>query len=153
MADYSVTAASVIASPSATYFAPNVLTQPTLSTSARPNVNTAGTTITAGQPVYQDPTTMQFSPADANAASPLYDVVGIAMNNAALGQPLIIVTADPQFTPGCTLAIGDIMILSGTLGRVCPSADAASGWFVATLGVAYSTTQMKLQINKSGVAK
>ena len=157
MADYSVTAASVLASPSAKFLPQGVNVLATITpgsgTSARQNVNTAGTTITAGQPVYQDPTDYRFYPADANGAFPLYDVVGIAVNNCAIGQPVSVVFEDDAFTPGCTMAVGDIICLSAAVGKICPSSDNASGMFVADLGVAITTTTMKLRINKAGVVK
>lgn len=152
--DYVVTATSVLASPSARRVAPGIIIPVSASaTSARPNINAAGATITAGQPIYQDPTSLAYFPADANGASPLYDVIGIAENSAAIGQPVSIVDYDPYFTPGCTMAIGDIIILSGTAGGIAPAADLASGWFPVVLMVAYSATQARLSLIKGGVAK
>lgn len=149
--DYTVTAASVLASSSAIRFEPNSLVG--LATGARPNINVAGAAITAGQPIAQDPATSLFYPADANGADPLYKVIGIAENAAAIGQPVSIVTEDPYFTPGCPMLVGDIIVLSATAGRVCPATDIASGWFAAFLMVAYSTTQAKLKIVRVDVAK
>lgn len=155
MADYPQTASLVLASTSAKRFQPTFMVAPVsgLSTSARPSMNAAGAVITAGQPVYQDPTTLAFYPCDANGADPLYKVLGFAENSAAIGQPVSIVTEDPYFTPGCTMVIGDIIIVSGTVGRICEAGDKANGWFVSILGVAYSTTQMNLKIIRSDVAK
>lgn len=153
MGDYSVTASSVLASSFASRFAPNAAaTISAVAVSARPGINVAGAAITAGQPVYQG-ADFAFYPADANGASPLYDVVGIAENSAGIGQPVSIITQDLYFTPGCTMAIGDIIILSGTAGGIAPAADLASGWFPVVLMVAYSTTQARLSLIKGGVAK
>ncbi len=155
MADYTVTAANVLASTSAIRLPPNLIT-PTAQTltSFRPGVNIAGASITAGQPVYQHPATGDFWPADANGASPLYKVIGIAENSAAAGQPLNIVTDDPFFTPGITtLLIGDIVIASSTVGGVTEAGSKTAGDKVTVLGVAYSTTQMVLKIIRSDVAK
>lgn len=151
MADYSVTAANVLASSSASRFEPNSTIG--LATGARPHINVAGAAITAGQPVCQDPATSFFYPADANGADPLYKVIGIAENSAGAGQPVSIVTEDPFFTPGCTMLIGDVIIVSGTVGRICEAADKASTWCTSVLGAAYSTTQMKLKIIRTDVPK
>lgn len=152
MADYTVVAANVIASTSAIRFEPNTFTG--LATGAKPNINVCGAAITAGQPVSQDPDTSLFYPADANALTPLYKVIGIAENSAGIGQPISIVIEDPYFTPGITaLAIGDIVIVSNTSGGLVESAGKASGWFVSVVMVAYSTTQVKLKIIRTDVAK
>lgn len=153
MGDYAQTPGSVLASPAAQRLqAIPLLPAPTLATSARPAINVAGGTILAGQPVYQDPTTFQFFPCQSNV-DPKYKVVGIAENGASIGQPVSIVIYDPLFTPGCTLAKGDIPIVSATAGKICPSSDMASGWYVSTLGIAISTTQMILAPNRSDVAR
>lgn len=153
MGDYSVTAASVLASPFAKRVGNNLAAPVSaLAVSARPGVNTAGATITAGQPVYQG-TDYAYYPADANGASPLYEVAGIAENSAAAGQPVSVVYEDPYFTPGITMAIGDIIILSVNAGGLCPAADLASGSFPVVLMVAYSTTQARLKLILGGVAK
>lgn len=154
MPDYTVTAANVLASAYAIRFIPYppfvLRGTPEIPV---PNVCLAGAAITAGMPVYQDATTNLFHPADCNGADPLYKVVGIAENSAGIGQPVSIVVSDPQFTPGCTLAIGDIPIVSATPGGITESANKTTGWRVSPLGVAYSTTQMTLNITRSDVAR
>ncbi len=155
MADYTVTAANVVASAYAVRLAPNLI-QPTAQTitSFRPGINVAGAAITAGQPVYQNPATGDFFPADANGTSPLYKVIGIAENTAGIGQPVSIITEDPNFTPGITtLVIGDVVIVSATAGGLTEAANKASGWFVSVVMVAYSTTQAVLKIIRADAAK
>lgn len=148
-----VTAASVRASVYAKRFVPtpayNFIGEPPAPV---PALCFAGATITAGVPVYQG-TDDLFYPADANGADPLYKVVGIAENGASANQPVSIVVEDPQFTPGCTLAVGDTIILSGDVGRICVDSEKVAGWFVSTLGVAYSITQMGLKIVRADVVK
>jgi hypothetical protein len=154
MADYTVTPANVLASALALRLAVGLAPSGLYGTKlpvyyAQP---TAGADIEAGQPVYQAADTF-FYLADANGADPLYKVAGVTENRARAGQPLSIVYFDPAFQPGFTLAIGDTLILSATVGRICPDADKATGWFVSTLGVGISTTKMALNITRSDAAR
>lgn len=103
----------------------------------------AGAAITAGQPVYFD-TDGSAKVADADGASPLYKVRGIAVNNAATGQDVDICTRDPAFTPGFTTAIGEVYIVGATAGNIHPVADKTTNWKVSVLGVGISVTQMNL---------
>lgn len=134
--DYTVTAANVLAS-----------------ANAQKLTGTAGASITAGQSVYEDPTTSTWKLADCNGASPLYKVAGIALHAALTGQPITVCTSDPAFTPGFTVAAGDVVILSSTAGGLAPVADAASGHFVSLVGIGIGTNQIKLSIVRSDVAK
>lgn len=147
MANYTVTAANVLASAGAIRF------QGPQSTNS---VCVALSTITAGQPVYQDATTQKFAPADADDASK-YNVVGIAEQSATAGQPITVVTEDTAFQPGITtLAAGDVPILSTTAGAIAPHGDLSgysSGTYGVVLGVATSATVMKLKIVVAGAAK
>lgn len=136
MADYSVTAASVVPG-----------------SSARIKRYTAGETLTAGQPVYKDSADGKIYKADANVSTKI-DVIGITLGGGGAGQPVNVATEDDDFTPGCTLAIGDIPILSTTAGGIAPSADLASGSYGVVLGIAKSTTKMFLgPFLKAGAAK
>lgn len=134
MADLSITAANVIAS-----------------SSARRVSKTASATITAGQPVYVD-TNGAVAPADCNAAGKT-TVLGIAENGGGSGQRISVVTYDPAFVLGATVAIGDVVIASATAGGIAPVADAASGYYVTVLGVAVSTTAIFLNPVAAGAAK
>lgn len=159
MADYTVTAANVLASSGAIRFPPvpgSVLRLPPYApaTVAYANVNLAGESLTAGQPVYQDPTLLTFFRADADAASPNYKVVGIAENSAATGQPVSVLVSDPDFACGITtLLVGDIVIVSTNPGGLMEAAGKASGNKVAVVGVAKTTTTINLQIVRSDAAK
>lgn len=153
MADKTVTAANVLASAFAKRFIPTpayvYLGMPTV---PYPAVCKAGATLTAGVPVYQG-TDDLFYPADANGADPLYKVVGIAENGASVGQPVSIVTEDPFFTPGFTMLVGDVYILSGNVGLIAPVGDLVAGWRASTLLVAHTTTQAELKITRADQAK
>lgn len=153
MADKTVTAANVLASAYAKRFIPTpanvLLGWPPV---PYPNLCKAGATLTAGVPVYQGADDL-FYPADANGADPLFKVVGIAENGASAGQPVSIVTEDPYFTPGFSMLVGDVYILSGNAGMIAPVGDLVAGWRASTLLAAWSTTQAELKIVRTDQAK
>ena len=134
MSDVSITAANVVAG-----------------ANAKKRTGTAGSTITAGQAVYEDSSdSFKFKLADANASAATAKCVGIALHGASSGQPLTIVEEDDDFTPGGTLSISaaaddGVYVLSGTAGGIAPVGDLASGWYPVVLGVAKSTTKMILK--------
>jgi len=133
MADLVITAASVVPGANATFSNKN-----------------AGATITAGQVVYADTNSLwQLSKANGTAAQKV--VAGIALANAALNQPLIVQTGG-QITIGATVVAGTgVYFLSGTnAGGIAPFADLTTGWYVWLLGIALSTTVIKLQLFDSG---
>lgn len=135
MSDLAITAANVLPSASATIVR-----------------KTAGAAITAGQPVYLDPATDTVKLADANGASPLFKVYGIAGCNAAAGQPICIVMQDPALGMGAAVAAGTTLILSATPGGVAPVADAATGMYVTVLGVGIGSNQINFSPLAAGVA-
>jgi hypothetical protein len=131
VADLTITAASVIAG------------------SGTIERGTAGATITAGQVVYKSAGKYQLADNDsatAAAKSPR----GIALNGGSDGQPMSIMTSG-SITIGATLTAGTAYYLSSTAGGICPLADVISGDNVVLLGVASSTTVLKLNITDSGV--
>lgn len=114
---------------------------------------TAGATITAGQIVYLDSlTTGKWLPADNNAASAAArSPRGVALNGAALNQPIAVQTEGP-ITIGATVTAGVAYYLSDTPGGICVVADLASGEYPTVLGLATSATVLNLKIQSSGVA-
>lgn len=107
----------------------------------------AGATITAGQTVYEDTAdSSKGKLADNDASAATTKVAGIALHGASAGQPLELVEDDPEFTPGGTLTVGTIYVLSGTAGGIAPAADLASGDYPVILFVAYSASQGNLKI-------
>ena len=111
----------------------------------------AGGTVTAGQPVYEDSAdSFQAKAARANVAGTA-KVAGIALHGASDNQPLEIVTDDPEFTPGATLAVGQTYALSSAVaGAIAPESDLAATNIVSLLMVAYSASQAVLDISNSG---
>lgn len=101
---------------------------------------TFGETVTAGQPLYQSSTDGRYYLSDANASGKT-TISAIAVNGGAAGQPALLCTEDPNFTPGFTLSTSaPIYVASATAGGIAPSADVTTGWFTTVIMVAKTTT-------------
>lgn len=113
----------------------------------------AGETITAGQVVYLDTSTMLYMKADADAATALARTPrGIALNGASLNQPLAVQTRG-DITIGATLTPGTTYYLSGaTAGGIAPLADVGTGEYFVVIGVAKSAAVLALALTYSGVS-
>lgn len=136
MADVTITAANVVKS-----------------SGGKVKVGTAGATITAGQALYADSSDsgkLKLAKATSVAES---DVVGIALHGASSGQPVTYLEQDDDFVAGGTLVVGQAYVLSATGGGVAPITDLVSTNYVTILGVAKSTTVLKLRTIKSATAK
>lgn len=123
---------------------------------AKTTSGTAGATITAGQIVFLDSaSTGKWLLADSDAATAVARgqgaSVGIALNGAANGQPLEVLTEGP-ITLGAVMTAGTAYYLSPTPGGICPLADLLTGDYVTLLGLATSTSVLYLDIQYSGVA-
>lgn len=126
MADIAITAANVI--PSA---------------NANRNLGVAGVALAQGDVLFMDSTDAnKLKKADADLSALASTVVGIAENAAAVGQYVSYITKDPQLAIGGTVAAGALVILSATAGKIAPSADAASGWYVTVLGVGVGSNKI-----------
>lgn len=136
MADLTITAASVVAG-----------------ANARIERGTAGATITSGQVVYLDSaTTGKWQLADADSATAAARAPhGIALNGAALNQPVAVQT-EGDITIGATLTAGTAYYLSDEPGGICPVADLATGDYVVLVGLAKSTSVLAIDIQNSGAA-
>jgi hypothetical protein len=134
MSDLVITAASVV------------------SASAKRVTGVAGAAITAGQVVYLDPASGTYKLADCNSGTAAArSPAGIALNGAAAGQPLVVVTSGP-ITTGATITAGVAYYLSATPGGICPVADLTTGCFPVVLGFATSASVLTLDIEQAGVA-
>jgi hypothetical protein len=107
-------------------------------------------TVTAGQVVYRDAATQQFGLADNNGAAATRVPVGIALNGAAAGQPLTILTFG-SIAIGGTMTAGVAYYLGDAPGGICPVADLTSGETATLIGIATSTSILRVDINPSGV--
>lgn len=132
MSDISITAASVVAGSDDIEYGVN-----------------AAEAVSAGKVVYKT-AAGKWALADSDAAASLHAAKGIALNTAALNQPLAVQKSGP-ITIGATLAAGTAYYLSNTAGGICPLADVGTGEEVVLLGLASSTTVLNLDIQKTGV--
>lgn len=104
-----------------------------------------GEAVTAGMPLYRKAADGRYYRADANDAA-THQAEGIALNGGAAGQPGFLVYEDDDFTPGCALSIGEILVVGAdAAGDIGPSTDLAAGWYPTILGVAKSATKMVLK--------
>ena len=135
MADLAITAANVVRG-----------------AGAKIEAGIAGGTITAGQTVYKDPADDKFKLADADAGTATVRTTrGIALNGAALNQPLS-VQYEGRIAIGAAVASGGIYVQSDTPGGIMPAADLESGDYVTVLGIGVSATEVDLLIHPSGAA-
>lgn len=132
MADISITATSVVGDGSATR-----------------TVGTAGEAITAGQVVYFDTTVNKWKLADSDSAT-ANKAGGIALNGAALNQPVVVQTHG-DITIGGTLTAGTAYFTSTTSGGITAVAGVTTGAHVCQLGLAKSATVLALDIQYPGV--
>lgn len=133
MTDISITPANVIAGSNATVA-----------------TGRAGATITAGQVVYKEAASGKYKLADSDSATAeVKAAAGIALNGAADGQPLSVLTSG-DVTLGSVLTAGTAYYLSETPGGIQPAADLA-GEDVIQLGLAKSATVLSVRIQIPGV--
>lgn len=114
---------------------------------------TSGATITAGKAIYLESSSNTWKLADNNSATAeVRQATALALTGSSAGQPVAYVTKDASVTLGATMTAGTDYYLSDTPGGICPVADLASGEYPLTIGMATSTTVIKLSFNYSGVA-
>jgi hypothetical protein len=135
MVDISITPANVIAG-----------------ANSQRGAGTAGVAIAAGQLIYKDATTGKYllcdnNAADVNARKP----EGIALNNAALNQPVDFHKAGDITIGGAVVAGTDYFLSSAATGGICPRADVTTGMNVTLIGIAKSTTVIAVDIQAPGV--
>ncbi|NGO63952.1 hypothetical protein G6N76_09725 [Rhizobium daejeonense] len=139
MADITITAANVVAG-----------------SGANTKTGTAGVDIDAGDVVYLDTATTGkwlLGDSDAAAAEARGQTanIGIALNSAALNQPIVVLTGGPV-TVGAVLTAGTAYYLSDTPGKLCPVTDITGGDYFTLVGLATSTSVLNVDIQYSGVA-
>lgn len=132
MADLTITAANVAVGGSATK-----------------ETGVAGEAITAGEVLLKN-SSNEMVLADADDVS-LDEVYGIALNDAASGQPIVYAKPGSDITIGATLTAGTAYFLSATAGAICPHADLVTDDRVIFLGIAISTSVLRFRPIDSGV--
>lgn len=111
---------------------------------------TAGATITAGQVLYIDTANSNvLKLADTDSSDLTSTVAGIALHGASSGQPITYAT-DGLVTFNAVLVASKVYIAGATAaGDINPVADHTTGWRMSILGVAMSTTSLRLRIYNS----
>ena len=131
-ADLSFTATSVVSGTDATFAS-----------------GTSGGTITAGMPIYIDTSASNvLKPCDCDASDLASTVAGIALHAATTGQPIKYQTGGNITYNNCFTA-GKAVVASATAGGIALIADLATNWRTSILGVALSTTSLKMNIINS----
>jgi hypothetical protein len=139
---------------------------PGTGTERLPGFNLAGAAVTAGEAVYvaADGT---IKPAKSNTATaPVADTtyppeagaVGIALNSAALGQPVVVQSAGPVALGVATVPGMVYVVSAANAGGIAPFADLATAQtppdFVSILGWgSQDGTQLILAITITGVSR
>jgi len=133
MADLSITAA-------------NVLPQ----NGAVRATGTAGVAVVPPQAVYLEASTQTYKLTDVNSATAeARGCNGLALNTAAIGQPLTIASAGPVAL-GTVLTAGVAYYASGTAGGIRPAADNTTGDYPLLIGMATSTSVLNINIQAPG---
>jgi len=105
---------------------------------------TAGEALTAGKAVYKKAADNKWYLADCNSATAeVRAASGITLTGSAAGQPVVVQTGG-SITIGGTVANGVVYYLSGTAGGIRPVADNTTGDYPQTIGMATSSTVVKL---------
>lgn len=135
MADLSITAGNVVRG-----------------STSQTEAGTAGATITAGQVVYRDVSDGKYKLADCDSATAeVRSPRGVALNGASDGQPLTILLSG-DVTIGATLTAGTTYYLSATPGGIAPVGDLGTGDYPVVVGIATSTSVLKVDFVEAGVA-
>jgi hypothetical protein len=133
MVDLTITATNVIAGSNATK-----------------EQGVAGEVIVAGK-VLAKATTGLLMLCDNNSATPeIRKPVGIALNGAAINQPVQFVTRG-DVTIGAAVAAGETYFTSGAPGGIAVEGDNVAGMYPSVLGMAKSTTVITLDIQYPSV--
>lgn len=110
----------------------------------------AGADLTGGQMVYKDATDSKLKLADSDGAAALRECIGMVLSGGAgNGQPAHLIE-EGVVSLGAILTPGKIYVLSDTPGGIMPADDLETGDYVTIVGVAVSTTQLKIKIWNTG---
>ncbi|WP_315804036.1 hypothetical protein [Bradyrhizobium sp. SZCCHNS3002] len=110
-----------------------------------------GEAVTQGQAVYRASDGKYYKADCDSATAAVRSPRGLALNAGSANQPARVQTKG-KITIGATLTAGLAYYLSKTAGGLCPVADIAAGGYATIIGIATSTTELKINITESGVA-
>lgn len=113
---------------------------------------TSGEAISAGEVPYKA-ASGKYALADADSATPSARAPrGIALNSAALNQPLSLLRSGPIDFGADILTPGAAYYLSDDPGKICPLADVTGGDYIVQIGLATSARVLNVNILVTGVA-
>lgn len=109
---------------------------------------TSGAAITAGRPIYADPAdNYHLKHAQANSANPTHvpNLVGVALNTTDGQNQPVTYAPEGDVTYGSGLTVGQVYVVSAAAaGGIAPYADLVATNFVGVLGVAISSSVLRL---------
>lgn len=111
----------------------------------------AGVTIAAGQVVYLDPADNRLKLAIGNSSEIIANVKGIALNGAAVDQPVELLTSGPA-TVTIAKAVGTPLFLSDTTaGALMEAADFGAGDRVVYVATVDAANHIKVKVHNPAV--
>jgi hypothetical protein len=114
-------------------------------------VGVAGESLTQGQPAYQ--VNGQWFRADANDGLLKSQARAIVLTPAATGENVLLAGANSEVNLGATLAVGQVYVVSATVGAIAPYADLVTNDYVTILGVAKTTAILAFNPQATGIQK
>ena len=114
---------------------------------------TAGEALTAGNPIYLDAADSDKAKKTDTDTLAQSVCVGIALHDAANGQPVLYAKPGSVVNLGATLTVGEIYLPGPTAGQIVPVADQASADYVTILGVSLTAANLYLMCYNSQIAK
>ena len=112
----------------------------------------AAVAIAAGKVVYRNSSGLAAL-ADSDLSAAGAEAIGIAVNTAGIGEPVTVAKNGTTVTQaGTTFTKGLPYFVSNTAGGIAPQADIGAADYVTYLGLASSTSALKIQIQIGGFA-
>lgn len=115
----------------------------------------AGESLLAGDMLRKDPADAASLKKAAYTSASLSGVVGMALCNAADGQPVVYATGG-EVTVGSVLTPGESYVISGTAGKMMPTSDidgVTPDQFITRVGTATDASTIKLDLFAGGTEK
>jgi hypothetical protein len=110
-----------------------------------------GATVGIGQLLHFDTADNSCKLGDSNLSELAATLFGLAMTPGVDGSYGLVAVGGEVVLVGATMAVGETYYLGATAGEIVPDADLAAGHRIAKLGIAVSTTLLRLQIDNTGI--
>lgn len=116
------------------------------------NVTTgdAGEALAAGDAVFVNSTGNTHDKADATSTTNAV-AIGVQLLPTDSGAKSTVAANGSVIDVGAILTVGTIYCVSATSGKIAPQADLTTGDVLTILGVAETTSQLRIAINATGV--